>query len=86
MTLFSAGVFCGVRLMSDNECGVVRDEKGIECARFRDMAATPTARKEWKQRQRILGNEYNKEQIRTGCLLITTMSIHIYVYIGALLQ
>jgi len=52
--------------MSDNDCRVVRDEKRTERARFRDMAAAPTARKEWKQRQRILGNEYNKEQIRTG--------------------
>jgi hypothetical protein len=25
--------------MSDNECRVVRDEKGTERARFRDMAA-----------------------------------------------
>ena len=83
---FSAGVFYGVRWMSDNECRVVRDEKRTESARIRDMAAAPTARKEWKQRQRILGNEYNKEQIRTGCLFVTTRSIHIYVYIGVLLQ
>jgi len=72
--------------MSDNDCRVVKDEKRTERARFRDMAAAPTALKEWKQRQRILGNEYNKEQIRTGCLLITTMSTHICVYIGVLLQ
>ena len=31
----------------------------IKKKRFRDMAAAPTALKEWKQRQIILGNEYN---------------------------
>lgn len=72
--------------MIDNECRVVRDEKGTERARFRDMAAAPTARKEWKQQQRILGNEYNTEQIRIGCLSITSRSIHTYVYIGVFLQ
>jgi len=64
---------------------LVRDEKVTERARFSDRAAAPAARKEWKQRQRILGNEYNKAQIElVACWL--QLGLYTHVYIGVLLQ
>jgi hypothetical protein len=76
---FAAAVFCGVRWISENGRGVLRHKKGIEHARLWDTAAAVSARREWKQWQRILGNKYIKEQIRTGCLLITKRSAYIWI-------